>query len=310
MRSSLLEDEDEDWEFIDKAEFNNTSFQCYEKPVINHKTAEAKQSAFVQKAQNQIQSFKQSETAANLKNSWANFGNKVASVFKKEEKPRLIMTPADNEAYLNQMADEYQEFIQFQNFQKMKAMVKPQTIIAQRKNSNPYIRESIIQIDQEIQNDIPEDLIQDFIEQSFDNDSDQNISIDYRLSNGSLAASHMIEHDELAKIQHQDPAARIKKNQRQSTQHHLKKRKDFHQIEQSSLVDPEGHQPQENHVIGKNMKLIRKMSENEPQTQPVPDNTDSQNENTLKLVFTRNPVLLQQCHNQKQIGNFEDLKQK
>jgi hypothetical protein len=35
------------------------------------------------------------------------------------------MAPADNEVYLNQMAEEYQEFIQFQNFQKMKSMVKP-----------------------------------------------------------------------------------------------------------------------------------------------------------------------------------------
>lgn len=38
MRSSLLEEEDKDlndeWEIIQKEDFNNTSFQCYEKPQI------------------------------------------------------------------------------------------------------------------------------------------------------------------------------------------------------------------------------------------------------------------------------------
>jgi hypothetical protein len=35
-----------------------------------------------------------------------------------------------------------------------------------------------------------------------------------------------------------------------------------------------------------------------------------ENDSTLKLVFTRNLHLEKQCHDQKQVGNYEDLEQK
>jgi hypothetical protein len=76
----------------------------------------------------------------------------------------------------------------------------------------------------------------------------------------------MMEHDEYERIQTVDPASRIKNNQRTSNQFHLKKKKDIHkhQVEKSSLVDSEGHQPQENQAIRNSSRLIRTFSENEP----------------------------------------------